>query len=441
MTPTTQGQISLQSGNSSCTNETECVPKHTSENKYKGVIAGSVFGVVGVGVLGFAAAVCYRRKIRSKKRKTTKSKNSRFSEGNSERRLSQQSTRVAFPNSFPDARRDPQATTSRSQNAGDSTLGEPGPAFARGEMQKIFPEIPIPVRDRYTIDSIPRSLSIGSDPFITPFDTKTSIDRTSNQQNEYRPNEYPNQSQIGLALSRYSTAATMPSPSRGCSNSNPHASQSTDVTNEHSVSTTSSVSVTTANNYNDEFDPDQDKVFVERARTAQLTSTRRHSLTPRVVNIVATGIRRGSDGHSNEVERLQTVGGEVSVGVLEKNFAPTQRRARSASPAKTTDVYDGSPAKLHNHFGISTWRTEVGRTGSSSRQACSSNNSNNAIGVHDAEHDNDESNKHPPTSYRQFKLEKRPSEGKKDLEEAKSGASKLVQLANDVLDVTGGREG
>lgn len=257
---------------------------------------------------------------------------------------------------------------------------EPGPAIATdGALETLHRKCgAYPVPQRYSHrTSEPTWSDASSDPFRSPVD------------GDIEPCQ-PTNSKIGLALSRYSTADTTgtfavcrpPSPTKPATTFDVLRGQPHNV-NMVQLNRDSSLSARTDDKHN------EDKVEICNARL--VPTARRHSLTPRIINIVASrnsSKDRASMGSDESSERGR--GAQIAT------------RARSASPTKVQLAYTGSPAKLNAHFGIETWEMQHCRMSPDSLEL-EHMNSNGSISKRPYERARGPSRErhinYPPTSY------------------------------------------
>lgn len=361
-TPTSSPELASQQ----CHEDPVCAARETDEAHRRSVIAGSVVGVVGGCVIIFALVMCWRKKLRRR----------RAAFGAVDW-LSDKPKARTSDDTPQEQDRIPVATTM------EPDLGEPGPALTRREPHKMPADTrgrsprQRPVQQYTKLTSRDRSHSRHSglsDPFRTPTEPrKNSAISLDGQMIGEAGGIDPTRSQIGLALTRYSTANTEVEPATTCppslsktdANSSEYLDHDNLASNHNRVSSISAISNGTDITHKDD-DPHAHVLYIGKARPAKLSSLRRHSLTPRIINIVAnthSRSRRGADGAGSDRsdDEVDTDTAPTSV-----NATKSTLRARSASPMKSTNAYSGSPVKLTNHFGIVTWgrESEPGRTSS-----------------------------------------------------------------------------
>lgn len=396
--PSTATPEPTEFGTTQCEKDPLCEGEALIEEDRRGVIAGSVVGSVGAAVLLFAIFMFIRRKGWNKKRENGSGKRWKTdTQTTGSTQLPKQDLETAQVNHTERQTNAISQSTTRGRN---SSLGEPGPAlFDRAGNRMLNRSLEansLSTTGDYTVPP-PYRLSvttIGSDPFHTPAEVNGSFDG-SHETSDDRPSH----SQIGLALTPYSTTNSAPRNDLVQRLSVPSSSQHP-AESQHKR--TSSLSAQT-----DVTDIDKENeprtLFIGTAKPTKLPNVRRHSLTPRIVNIVAG---------SGSRDRMQSDGAgsdRSDNDDTESCPKPGKRRttrARSSSPMKGSTLYGGSPAKLNSHFGIQTLNLgrEPGRT-SSELQGHSRGSSKDSMHgrgrtlQRKSSNDDDGSISYPPSSY------------------------------------------
>lgn len=309
-------------GSPSCSKDPTCAAEADMEAHRRGLIAGSVVAVVAALVLIFGLYMFCRKKLNTPvKRKEDPG----WVEVKPPRKpFLIEKTRPMQKIASEDTQGDVVQLQDRPPSAG-RVLGEPGPAVVTEKHQQQPEYTVVPSTKRLS------NTSMLSDPFRTPDDSLQL-----------------NQSQIGLALSRYSSTIDRPLPTPP----QQHLTPIPRAINEEDALKRASSFTTQTEDTDKENEPRT--LFIGTAQPTKFASARRHSLTPRIVNIIAG---------SGSRDRVQADGADESSG----DEGPSKRstiRARSSSPMKSSKLYSGSPAKLNHHFGIKTCSQEVGRTSS-----------------------------------------------------------------------------
>lgn len=306
---------------------------------HRGVIAGSVIAVLVIVVVGLGIFICYRRRRCSRAgtspawKEIEKAENAQTSAICSDRNVKDKGKNHQSRQSCPN------------HTKSDGQLGEPDPALSTADVYRSIspPNLHTSKEHRYTISNT-SSVSDASNPFATP--TDSSFDSGD-----------PTCSQIGLALSRYSTRPekqTLSEPECRFESSQHNLSQlpslahSTPLSNASRVDLRSKTDSQIVNHKRaslisaDTDGPEiGDEVVFEVASLVEQPTARRYSLTPRIINIVANASRSDDSDLSRSNSRL----GSPKV---RKSFT----RARSASPARVLAKYTGSP---DGHSGIEIW--------------------------------------------------------------------------------------
>lgn len=355
-------------GTAWCHKHPRCKQEEEKEERHRGVIAGSVIGVIGFGVLVFAVVMLVRRRRRRHHRDKGIEGAAVWSDKS--KTVSQSSTNHTKQESLESAVMN--QTRGRSRERSPERLGQPGPAISTdGALEALERKTAAyPHSQGYNHNRSDSKFSnASSDPFRTPINEPFSQDR-------------PTDSKIGLALSRYSTAEAKQQ----------YSEQLFPINHTYTVvqdppppptdhKRDSSLSARTAAK-----DPEEQP---EICNARVVRTARRHSFTPRIINIVA-GQSTSQERTSNNNDRNQS----------SEPGRRTSTRARSASPAKVLSAYSGSPAKLNAHFGIETWGMEQGRT-SSERLGIDRAGSGSGASVRgrNAEVEREGHTSYPPTSY------------------------------------------
>lgn len=314
---TTAETTQAEPGSPQCTSDPACVAHTNDEAHRRGIIAGSVIAVFAAGCIIFGLYMFIRRKLHTPiKRKEEP--------GWIEVKPKRKSFLIEKVRPEKDISNAPADLVRLQERPHPAVrpLGEPGPAVSTKPRQRL-PDYRVDATNRLS------NTSTLSDPFRTPEDTQL------------------NQSQIGLAVSRYSSTIDRPLPIPPQS----HLTLPVRATDEEDTLKRASSFTTQTEDTDKENEPRT--LFIGTAQPTRLASARRHSLTPRIVNIVA--------GSGNK-DRLRSDGADDSgdEGLSKRSTF----RARSSSPMKSSKLYSGSPAKLNTHFGIQTWGREAGRTSS-----------------------------------------------------------------------------
>jgi len=354
-------------GTAWCHEHPQCKQEEEKEERHRGLIAGSVIGAIGFGVLVFAVVMFVRRRRRRHRDKGIEgaavwSDKSKTGSQSSTNHTKQESSEDAVINQI----------RGRSRERSLERLGQPGPAIGTdGALEALerktaaYPHSQGHIHNR----SDSKFSNASSDPFRTPIDEPFSQDRATD-------------SKIGLALSRYSTAEAKQQYSKQPFPSNhTHTVVQGTLPPPTSLKRDSSLSAHTSAK-----DPEEP---LEICNARVVRTARRHSFTPRIINIVA--------GQSTSQERISNSNDRNQSSELGRR---TSTRARSASPAKVLSAYSGSPAKLNAHFGIETWGMEQGRT-SSKRLGINRAGSGSSANLRGrkAEVEREGLTSYPPTSY------------------------------------------
>ena len=348
-------------GSTQCAQISEC-EKATNTEDHRGKIAGPVLGVVGfLGLLFAGWVLCHRC------RQWRKQKNIEDSTISSDRETrktgSQSSTSHTNDNSIDHAITN--QARARSRQRPPNLLGEPGPALLTnsalesGYQKTVLYPVALNLngsycRDHRVSESTRSNASVASDPFITPIETNRGLSLNMPQ---------PTPSSIGLALTQYSTTETshakiiphppplpklvVPTPTFATRHTPfpiiPPLQEPPRTTLPAPLPSNRTSTLSTRTTPNDTEEPEP------TVSTARIVTTRRHSFTPRIINIIA-GQHSKDAAHSDSTDSGPFVHRVLST------------RARSVSPQKAS--YSGSPAKLNAHFGIETWGMPAGRTAS-----------------------------------------------------------------------------
>lgn len=331
------------------------VQQHNTTGLNRGAVAGGVIAAVAVAVIIFAIVVCCRKKSRRSAGSASNPTWKQIEQAEKAEILAiGRNTRNTVNGANTKHFNTHQTTIPRASSA--NTLGEPGPSFDMDDNQRgislCHPSLRI--GHRYIIGNRKGNSDI-SNPFATPTESNQDTDSSLDA-------DEPTRSQIGLALSRYSTNTLKHDPSPFQHEEMPALPQSplmislnekakANTEDKHTASTdtvnhkrASSVSALT-----DGAEGEIPVITVAKAITA-----RRHSLGPRMIDIIA------GTSHSDGGQRVSRAISRSDNDLVRKSL----NRTRSASPAVTVNRYTGSPAKLNGHFGIETWGMEPGRTSS-----------------------------------------------------------------------------
>ncbi|KAK5951146.1 hypothetical protein OHC33_007899 [Knufia fluminis] len=327
-----------------CQHDPACAEEQKGASHNRGTIVGPVLGAIAFLVLVFAAYMLFRRRRRRNKQKKLEAA-AIWSDKST--RNSQASTNVAKEEAHKDNRDTQERGRSRIKSL--EILGEPGPTIPTdGALETLHRKsAPYPPQDQTQTrraSTLSRTWSnASSDPFRTP------------------PNQdQPNKSRIGLALTRYSTADT--TRTRPVSPIKPQKPNTIVLQNHNAAinhnksNRTSTLSAQTDGTARDTIEAETEQPKICKARL--VLTARRHSFTPRIINIVAG--QNGSRSRSRSRSRDGLNSNEANTNGQRR----ISDRARSASPAGHGYGYAGSPAKLNAHFGIETWGMGAGRTSS-----------------------------------------------------------------------------
>lgn len=265
-------------GSLTCDNGQGCAAMERSKDSQSGMIAGAVIGAVAGIALILAAFMLWRRKRKRVAKRPYAESDSVWHKLSRSDGATSTATDVGI--------------AGEQKNSRDRDLGEPGPSFDFGEISTTNPK---------TISSY-SVLQNGQKTSQATW-SRNSLDRfypTAGTKND----EHNTRSKIGIALTRYSTTDSAVPLSRPFTLTNCPTDPTVPKENipqghkrHSSVSAQSDATIRQK----------AEVVYVGKARTA-----RRHSLTPRVINIVAAGgscdqldlSRNNSDSSSSAQDNL-----------------------------------------------------------------------------------------------------------------------------------------
>lgn len=289
--PSTSGDGTLD-----CNSTSGCVSIEEQHKDHLSSIIGIVVGVVMAVVLICVAYILWRWR----RRRTTRQADALEKRSVWHKKLkSDGAISTATNTEFKD-----QEATNMYE---DNDLGEPGPAFNFYGIEAedtTKSDIGNPMHHRKRL-----SESSWYDRPMSAFRSTTSSDQGRRSIG----------SKIGIALTRYSTAESTAPLSQPIPSAKQHKAQNSQETNLNSHQRNSSASIQSDATTR----KDDDVYYVGKALTA-----RRHSLTPRVINIVAA---------SNSTDKLglgSNKGGSISSTLKDDSF-----RSRSMSPNKLLSGY------------------------------------------------------------------------------------------------------
>lgn len=319
-------------GTSACERNENCEERTIKSADHKAEIAGAVVGMVAFGLFIFIGRLLFRRYRRMRQERDVagraiwpgmKQSSSDTSSWFKHRRGKSTATQMS--------------SSVVEERDKDHGFREPGPAV---------PSLP---SERY-LQADHHSQRSDSTVSQALEDFRRPLYAHLGQTNEFT------RSKIGLALSRYSSIDMITTPlisasaSRSASPVKTRNSQLEAPAVVAQIKRISRENIKTLHKRSSSISASSEAqtFFIGRAKAA-----RRHSLTPRIINIVANST-------SNEsIIDTATVEGSTKRG------SHRSSRARSVSPPKHD--YEGSPAKLKSHFGVEIWGRNSGRT-SSERQ-------------------------------------------------------------------------
>lgn len=352
--PVSQASNSTEQESSECGSKVDCTFMETSKPNHQAVIAGSVFGLVGIGVLVFAAAVCYKWRRRQGKDKLL-SNNDVCMDKSSESATSLQFVQMADTTRAgctPTQYRKASVSSEDTNNA----IFESSFALTTGRVsQPLFGSsnecAPRTANDDSGLHSNASSIPPNR---TTNHSGLEAVNSTTHQNN---CDDALNQSQCSSVFPGHSTA-DLETISAALISRTSSFKQRRDLgyttlpTHKH-ASVNSAKSTDFSDNNETEDTPEDETFSIEKARTANIASVRRHSLMPRIVNIVAA-TQRNTDEENDGTQSQYPHDNSFECADRHRSSAST-RRARSASPVRATARYSGSPTKLNEHFGIDTW--------------------------------------------------------------------------------------